>query len=208
MSPRQRQLMDTLGVRLALPSSDPIDPRAVFPQLGEVRLEIGFGAGDHLVAQAERSPKAGFIGVEFFTEGFGKALARIDDAQVDNIRLHQGDGREILARLPNASLTMVYVLFPDPWPKARHHKRRLIQADTVSEFARVLVSGGRLRVATDVKSYVDWALQHVRAYPALAWTARSAADWRTPPDDHVTTRYEAKNIGDCKPVFLDFQRVD
>jgi tRNA (guanine-N7-)-methyltransferase len=98
------------------------------------------------------------------------------------------------------------VLFPDPWPKTRHFKRRIVQPAFVADCARVLKSDGLLRVATDVKSYVDWTLMHVRANPAFAWTARRPADWREPPADHVRTRYETKNIGDCPPVYLDFRR--
>ncbi len=196
---------------LALPEGA-LNPRALFPNAGEARLEIGFGAGDHLVAQALAHPETGFIGAEFFLEGVGKALARIDDARragaaLANVRLHQGDGRDLLERLAPGSLAMIYVLFPDPWPKTRHHKRRLIQADTVALMARALVPGGRLRVATDVRSYVDWTLRHVRADPAFSWTARRPADWREPPRDHVRTRYETKNIGDCPPTYLDFVRA-
>ncbi len=210
LSPRQQALCDTLMPALALPEG-PFDPRALFPTAREARLEIGFGAGDHLVAQALAHPDVGFIGAEFFREGVGKALARIDDARrqgaaLANVRLHQGDGREILERIAPASLALIYVLFPDPWPKTRHHKRRLIQPDTVALMARALVRGGRLRVATDVRSYVDWTLQHVRAHGGFSWRARRPADWRAPPADHVRTRYETKNIGDCPPTYLDFVR--
>ena len=99
------------------------------------------------------------------------------------------------------------MLFPDPWPKTRHHKRRLIQADTLNDVARVLVSGGKLRFASDWADYVDWTLERAIAHPAFRWTAEQASDWRTPPADHATTRYEEKRLGDCAPVFLDFERV-
>jgi tRNA (guanine-N7-)-methyltransferase len=124
-----------------------------------------------------------------------------------NVRIQDGDARELLARLPDASVARVFILFPDPWPKARHHKRRLIQADTVAELARVLKAGGRLRFASDWADYVDWALARIVANPAFRWTAQAASDWRVPPADHVTTRYEEKRLGDCAPVFLDFERV-
>jgi tRNA (guanine-N7-)-methyltransferase len=196
--------------RIGLPPAGPIDPASLFPDAEECRLEIGFGGGEHLIEQARANRQAGFIGVEPFIEGVGKALALIDDAGGEgafpNVRLHQGDGREVIERIANGSLSTVYVLFPDPWPKRRHWKRRLIEPGFVAECARVLAPGGLLRVATDVRSYVDWTLVHVRADPSFAWTARRPADWRAPPPDHVRTRYESKNIGDCPPVYLDFRR--
>ncbi len=145
--------------------------------------------------------------MEPFLDGVAKALDAVQDAGVENVRIHRGDGRDVLDRLAAASLETVYVLFPDPWPKKRHWKRRLIQADTLDQIARVLAPGGRLRVATDVASYVDWTLFLVRRHPHFAWTARRAADWRAPPADHVRTRYEKKNIGDIAPTYLDFARL-
>lgn len=211
LSDRQRQLLGTLGARLALPGGEdggPIDPADVFPNASCHALEIGFGAGEHLAGQAVARPDLGIVGVEFFTEGFAKALARLADVGVaaDRVRVHKGDGRAVADRFTDASLDFVYVLFPDPWPKLRHHKRRLIQFDTLDVFARVLRSGGCLRIATDVQSYVDWALWHTRAHGQFVWTAQGARDWTVPPVDHVTTRYESKNMGDCPPVFLDFRR--
>lgn len=210
LSARQQSLIVELGPRLALPDG-PLDPTLLFPQARETRLEIGFGAGDHLCAQAQANPDIGFIGVEFYEEGVAKALARLDDAgaaglSLEHVRVHQGDGRTVLDRLPEASIAMVYILFPDPWPKTRHHKRRLIQPDVVEALARITRPGGRVRIATDVRSYVDWALRHMRAHDAFSWTARRPGDWRTPPDDHIATRYERKNLGDSPPVFLEFLR--
>ena len=210
LSARRQELYDQLLPKIGLPAEGPIDPRALFPDaepgVEEVRLEIGFGGAEHLIGQARAHPAVGFIGVEPFVEGVGKALAQIEESGVTNVRLRHGDGRDVIERIPDGSLSVVYALFPDPWPKTRHYKRRLIQPDFVAECARVLKPGGLLRVATDVKAYVDWTLVHVRANPAFVWTARRPADWRAPPADHVTTRYESKNIGDCPPVFLNFKR--
>ena len=114
--------------------------------------------------------------------------------------------RDLIARLPAASLARVFILFPDPWPKARHHKRRLLQAELVEDLARVLKPGGRLRFATDWADYADWTLLRLRASPHFDWPAERADDWRQPPADHITTRYEEKRLGDCAPVFLDFVR--
>ncbi|MGH6997223.1 MAG: tRNA (guanine(46)-N(7))-methyltransferase TrmB, partial [Phenylobacterium sp.] len=104
------------------------------------------------------------------------------------------------------SLDRVFILFPDPWPKARHHKRRIVQSDMVAELARVLKPGGRLRFATDVAGYADWALERILASPDFEWPAQKADDWRIAPADHITTRYEEKRLGDCEPVFFDFIR--
>jgi tRNA (guanine-N7-)-methyltransferase len=178
----------------------------------EVWLEIGFGGGEHLAEQAARRPEVLFLAAEPFLNGVASALRHIDERGLSNVRLRQGDARQLLADLPDASLERVFILFPDPWPKARHHKRRLIQAETVAELARVLRPGGTLRFATDWADYADWTIERLTAQPAFAqpafaWTAERADDWRTPPADHVTTRYQEKRLGDCAPVFLDFVRV-
>jgi tRNA (guanine-N7-)-methyltransferase len=176
------------------------------PGAAEAWLEIGFGGGEHLAAQAARRPDVLFIGAEPFQNGVASALRHIDEAGLTNVRVHDGDARDLLARLPDASLERIFILFPDPWPKARHNKRRLLQADTAAELARVLKVGGRLRFASDWADYVNWSLERLIATPGLSWVAEQAADWRTPPADHVTTRYEEKRLGDCAPAFLDFVR--
>ena len=127
--------------------------------------------------------------------------------KVENVRLLHGDGRALLAALPDASITRVFILFPDPWPKARHHKRRLIQTEVIDDLARVMKRGGRLRFATDWADYVDWTLEKFQAAKDFRWLAERADDWRVPPADHITTRYEEKKLGDCAPVFLEFARV-
>lgn len=205
IKPRQAALMETLLPKLRVPQA-PFDPRGLMPA-AEVWLEIGFGGGEHLAAQAALHPEVLLIGAEPFQNGVASALRHIDERGLQNVRLHDGDVRELIARLPDASLTRVFILFPDPWPKTRHHKRRLVQAETVGELARVLKPGGRLRFASDWADYVDWSLARLIAAPAFRWTAERADDWRTPPADHVTTRYEEKRLGDCAPVFLDFVRA-
>jgi len=206
IKPRQAALMETLLPALRVPA-EPFDPRSLMPAATEAWLEIGFGGGEHLAAQAARRPDVSFIGAEPFQNGVASALRHIDEAGLQNVRLHDGDARELLARLPDASLMRVFVLFPDPWPKARHHKRRLLQTDTARELSRVLAPGGRLRFASDWADYVDWSLARLIAAPGLVWTAERGSDWRAPPADHVTTRYEQKRLGDCAPVFLDFVRL-
>jgi tRNA (guanine-N7-)-methyltransferase len=209
LKPRQASLMDSLLPKIALP--DPaaglIDPAALMPGARQVWLEIGFGGGEHLAAQAERNPEALLIGCEPFLNGVGSALRHLDERGLENVRLHAGDARDVLTALPDRAIDRVFVLFPDPWPKARHHKRRLVQTDTAAELARVLKPGGRLRFATDWADYANWSLERLRTEPRLRWLAGRADDWRSPPPDHVTTRYEEKRLGDCAPVFLDFARV-
>lgn len=205
IKPRQADLLATLLPRLALPEES-FDPHALMSGAAEVWLEIGFGGGEHLAEQARGRPDILVLGAEPFLNGVASALRHIDEQGLANVRLHLGDARDLLARLPAESLDRVFILFPDPWPKARHHKRRLIQDEVVAELARVLKPGGRLRFATDWEDYAAWTLERIGRSPAFAWTAERAADWRAPPADHVTTRYERKRLGDCPPMFLDFER--
>jgi tRNA (guanine-N7-)-methyltransferase len=177
------------------------------PGASEVWLEIGFGGGEHMAAQAALRPDVLVLGAEPFLNGVASALRHVDEAGLDNVRLREGDARQLLLDLPDGCLTRVFILFPDPWPKTRHHKRRLIQTDVIAELARTLKPGGRLRFATDWADYADWTLAKLTKSPDFKWLAERADDWRKPPTDHVTTRYEQKRLGDCAPVFLDFERM-
>ncbi len=206
IKPRQAALLDSLAPRIAIPEG-PLDPRALKPDAAEIWLEIGFGGGEHMASQAARRPDILILGVEPFLNGVASALRHIDEAGLDNVRVRQGDAREVLADLAPASLDRVFILFPDPWPKTRHHKRRLIQSETLDAMARALKSGGRLRFVTDWNAYAVWTLEKMLQSPDFRWSAERADDWRTPPADHLTTRYETKALGDCKPVYLDFERV-
>lgn len=141
-----------------------------------------------------------------FPEWCRLGLRHIDEAGLENVLILANDARPLLDRLPQACLSRIFILFADPWPKARHNKRRFVQPETVAAFARVLKPGGAVRFATDWANYADWALERFLASPDFEWPAQSQADWNTPPADHVTTRYETKGLGDCKPVFFDFVR--
>jgi tRNA (guanine-N7-)-methyltransferase len=207
LKPTQSGLMDSLLPKIALDITGPIDLRALKPDLAETWLEIGFGGGEHLAGQAALHPDVLLLGAEPYINGVGSGLRHIDEAGVANVRLHAGDVREVVAALPDASIVRVFILFPDPWPKTRHHKRRLVQEDFIAELARILRPGGRLRFATDWADYADWALERITRSAAFEWMAERADDWRAPPADHLTTRYEQKGLGDCKPVFLDFRRL-
>ncbi len=209
LKPRQAALMESLLPRIALPdpAARPIDPRGLMPEAAEVWLEIGFGGGEHMAEQAARRPDVLILGCEPFLNGVGSALRHIDERDLANVRLHAGDARLVLDALPDACLERVFILFPDPWPKARHHKRRLIQDETLAALVRVLKPGGRLRFVTDWKAYADWALERAIRAPGLTWLAEGPADWREAPTDHAPTRYQEKLLGDTAPVFLEFARV-
>jgi tRNA (guanine-N7-)-methyltransferase len=206
IKPRQAALMDARLPGLRIPGG-PVASAALMSAARETWLEIGFGGGEHMAAQAARRPDVLILGAEPFVNGVASAVRHVDEQGLENVRLHDGDVRELLARIPDAALARVFLLFPDPWPKTRQQKRRLVQPELVAELARVVRPGGRLRFASDVASYVDQALERFTAHPAFAWTAERPDDWRVPPADHVTTRYEEKRLGDCVPVFLDFVRV-
>jgi len=201
-----RRLLPTL--RVALPAAGTLAPASLFdPPVDAVALEIGFGAGEHLAAQAAASPETGFIGCEVFENGVAKLLAEIEQHRLSNIRLFLDDARLLLAALSEASLARVFILFPDPWPKLRHHKRRIVSRATLDALARVMADGGELRLATDDRDYLAWMLEHATAHRDFEWLARRPGDWRTRPADWPETRYEQKAIAaGRKPSFLRFRR--
>ncbi len=175
----------------------------------EFWLEIGFGGGEHLAWQAAHHPNVGFLGAEYFFNGIASLLRHIDDRRLENLRIYDGDVRDLLPRLSDASLARVFILFPDPWPKSRHNKRRLIQDDTLEELARVVKDGGELRIATDDPDYLRWSLEHLMRSRDFTWTAERAADWRSRPEDWTETRYERKAIEAGRtPAYLSFRRLD
>lgn len=185
------------------------EPAALFPcPVDEIRLEIGFGGGEHLLSEAKRFPRAGYIGIEPFLNGMAKAVLELDLAPQDNVRLFNLDAALLLARLPEGSVSQVELLYPDPWPKRRHWKRRFVRPDNLDLLARALKPGGVFRFASDVPDYVDWTLREVRAHPAFRWTQTRADDWRTPYEGWPGTRYEAKAIAAGRvPTYLSFARV-
>lgn len=209
LKPRQAALFETLLPRLALDLErpPPADLATLFDGALAVRVESGFGGGEHLVAEAERNPTVGFIGIEPFINGMAKALAAIHDHGLTNIRLHHGDATDVLRWLPAASVARFDLLYPDPWPKRRHWKRRFVQAGSLAQIARVLRSGGEFRFATDWPDYAAWTLWHVAAVADFEWTAERADDWRRPWPGFTTTRYEAKAMREGRaPCYLIFRR--
>jgi tRNA (guanine-N7-)-methyltransferase len=209
LKPRQAALFDTLLPRLALDLAKPApaDLRTLFPAAENVRLEIGFGGGEHLAAEAAREPGIGFIGSEPFINGMAKALSLIDAGKLANVRLHHGDASELMAWLPAASLARVDLLYPDPWPKRRHWKRRFVQDDSIAATARLLRPGGEFRFATDIPDYAAWTLARFARAPDFTWTAGQADDWRLPWANWPGTRYEAKAKREGRaPCYLIFRR--
>jgi tRNA (guanine-N7-)-methyltransferase len=207
----QARLFETLlpSLCIDLQSSAPASLATLFPNaVREVRLEIGFGGAEHLIAQAEANPACGFIGVEPFLNGMAKALAAIDMRGLRNIRLHHGDATGLLAWLPQASIDRIDLLYPDPWPKKRHWKRRFVQDRSVAAIARVLKQGGSFRFASDIPDYVAWTLVRLLRAKDFQWTAEAASDWRKPWPDFQRTRYEAKAVRESRtPCYLTFKRV-
>jgi tRNA (guanine-N7-)-methyltransferase len=207
---RQADMFSTLLPSLAvdLTVAPPAGLPTLFPlPVGDVRLEIGFGGGEHLLAQAQLHPGTGFIGCEPFVNGMAKALAIIDTQKIANIRLHPADAMELLDWLPDASIARVDLLYPDPWPKRRHWKRRFVNEASVAKFARVIRPGGEFRFASDWANYADWTLLRLLRSPDFTWAAERADDWRKPWPEFIRTRYEAKAVREGRtPCYLIFRR--
>jgi tRNA (guanine-N7-)-methyltransferase len=210
LRPGQRRLQQDLLPRLTidLPEAEPLDPFSLFPMaVRDVWLEIGFGAGEHLAEQVEHHPEIGFIGCEVFEDGIVRLLGEVARRGVGNVRLFTDDARLLLAALPSSSIGRVFILFPDPWPKRRHHKRRLVAPAALDLLAKAMSDGAELRLATDDRDYLAWMLEHTIAHPDFVWLARRAADWRERPEDWPATRYEAKaRTTGRAPAFLRFMR--
>ena len=211
LKPGRQALLDALlpKLRIALPPGEaPLDPATLFdPLRAATWLEIGFGAGEHLAWQAERRPDIGFVGCEPYVNGVVALLARASERGLANLRIWPDDARPLLQRLAPGSIGRAFVLFPDPWPKLRHRKRRLIQRPFLDLMARALAPGAELRLATDDPDYAAAMLESVAVHPAFRWNATRAADWRRRPDDQSPTGYEAWALAEGRhPAYLTFVR--
>ena len=203
-------VIDTLLPRLAIPESGALDPAALFGcQPDELWLEIGFGNGEHIAGLLRRDPGLYMLAAEPFINGMAAFLKDIkDEPEIQNrVRVRMDDARPLVETLPDACLDGIYVLNPDPWPKLRHHKRRIISQENLTGFARVMKPGARLVMATDVDGLAEWMVTEASRHPAFAWTAAGKADWQAAPADWLPTRYEQKGIAaGRRQTYLIFQR--
>ena len=208
LRPAHDRLVQTLLPRLRVRLGE--TPASLF--LGredrQTWLEIGFGGGEHLAAQASAHPDLNFIGCEPFVNGMAKLLALIEHDKLENIRVWDEDVTEFLPTLPDACLDRVYILYPDPWPKRRQRKRRLVSDETLVELARVMRPGAELRFASDIDNYIGWVLARLLRSPDFAWKAERPDDWRKPYEGWPSTRYEAKAIREGRvPSYLQAVRL-
>jgi tRNA (guanine-N7-)-methyltransferase len=207
----QQQLIEELlpELRIALPEAGGVlDLTALFgPAIRDVWLEIGFGGGEHLAWQAARHREIGFIGAEFFLNGVAGLLGHLARGGMGNVRVHPDDARPLLKALPDRSVGRAFLLFADPWPKARHARRRFVGPENLAHLARILKPGAELRIASDDPGYIAWTLEHLTRSPEFEWLARGPSDWRVRPEDWPATRYEEKAIrAGRKPAYLRFRR--
>lgn len=211
LSPTQENRNAELLPKLRFdPTSKPLENlSSAFPLDAEkIILEIGFGGGEHLIHQASTFTTHAFIGVEPFVNSMAKGLQAIDERNIKNTRLYDEDAVELLDWLPENSLDRIDLLYPDPWPKKKHWKRRFINQKNLSRFARVLKPGSIFRFASDIETYINWTLQHCEEHAAFEWQAETAHDWHTPYPNWIRTRYEAKAIREGRrPCYLRFKRV-
>jgi tRNA (guanine-N7-)-methyltransferase len=210
LRPRQIALFEMLLPTIALDLTKPA-PRDLLALFGnapaDVRLEIGFGGAEHIVAQARLHPETGFIGSDGFVNAVGKALTAIDEHKLKNVRLHFGDAGELIDWLPAGGLSRIDLLYPDPWPKRRHWKRRFVQDERLAKLARILKPGGELRFATDIADYAAYALARVLRSKDFIWTAERSGDWRKPWPEFSGTRYETKAKREGRvPAYFIFRR--
>ena len=202
LRPRQQSLMDDLLPRLAVHAG-------AFTAKQPIAFEIGFGGGEHLAAFAKAKPDWLCIGAEPFENGVAKLLSKIEEEGLENIRIHMGDARDVLVQVPAGALDAVYILFPDPWPKAKHNKRRIINHELLAMLARTQTPGALLQIATDHVDYGAWILEHILASPYYEWQAKDKADWESPPAIWAETKYQRKTTAEGrKPMFIKCLRTE
>ena len=211
LSPRKKELWQNLlpKLQIALPEGQTLDVASLFTdETTSYELEIGYGGGERLVYTAEKQPKRGFIGAEMFQDGIAKCITSIEERGLKNIRLYTDDARDLMDALPDASLDQLSLLFPDPWPKSRHWKRRIVQQSWLNEVSRVLKNRAKLFIATDHPSYLEWIMAHMAQREDFVWLAENKDDWATPPVDYKVTRYQQKALKEGrKPYYLNFCKL-
>ena len=210
LSKRRKYAMAEVFPKYRIPAQEEeaqLSLAQLFPGSTEHWLEIGFGGGEHLLAQAAEHPAIGMIGCEPFIDGVANCLDGVHQQACENIRVWPDDVRLLLPRLPAASLSKVFILYPDPWPKRRHHKRRLFNRELLAMLARVMVPSAQLLLATDHPGYSAWALPYILESDDFMWEAQRCADWQQPPVGWHETRYERKCLAGKRPVYLSLQRI-
>lgn len=208
LSQRQQELVAKKLPELLLDPKSSISPDQIWSEEKPLWLEIGFGGGEHLAAIAAKNPEVNFIGCEPFLNGIAKLLVAIEDQQLENIHIYNNDARHILNWLSQSSLDRVYLLYPDPWPKKRHHKRRFVTKETLALLARVMKPGADLLIASDIGDYIRTSLLALAKSDQFSWQPESAADWKTPPADWPGTRYEQKAKREGRvPTYLNVKRI-
>ncbi len=216
-------LLEQFLPQLEISEQQPISPNLFGTPVKKICLEIGFGGGEHLAGFSLLHPETGFIGAEVFQNGIANLLSlltgikqnsevpekiRLLPDRVDNIRIYSDDVRKLFARIPDAMIDNVFLLFPDPWPKKRHADRRFVNPDNLSELARIIKKDGTLLIATDHPIYKRWTLEQMHRSSSFIWTARHSNDWRNPPADWVETKYQLKALKEGRrPVFLEYRRI-
>ena len=205
----QQELVDTLLPQIAVQADGEVTSRLLFGNEWPLHFEIGFGSGEHLAERADMLPDHGFIGAEPFLNGVATALAHIRDRQLRNVRLWRGDALDVLRRVPDAALSFIYLLHPDPWPKARHAKRRMLNDGPVDLFAAKLRPGGEFRLATDDPTYLGWSLMIMQRHERqFDWLAERARDFLEPSGGWIETRYGAKARREGRrPYYLRYRRI-
>jgi tRNA (guanine-N7-)-methyltransferase len=205
----QASLLSAALPALSFDASQPLsDPMGLFPDSpSALWLEIGFGGGEHLAAEARAHPGTGYLGCEAFLNGIAKALALVEAGSLRNVRLYNGDARAVIEALPRETLDGVYLLYPDPWPKRRHHRRRFLSDEMLTRLARIMRPGAELRFATDIDDNAGWSLARVLRSPDFVWAPAGSRDWQRPWDGWTGTRYEAKALrSGRRPAYLTFLR--
>jgi tRNA (guanine-N7-)-methyltransferase len=210
LRPSQQALLDTLLPTIVVPENGEVNSRTLFGDDRPLHLEIGFGSGEHLAARADMLPDHGFIGCEPFLNGVATALGHIRGQHLANVRIHRGDALEVLRRLPDNGLSFVYLLHPDPWPKARHAKRRMVNRGPLALVAAKLKPGGEFRLATDHPVYLLWSLMVMQKHRRdFEWLAQRPCDFLEPPAGWMETRYGAKARREGRrPYYLRYRRTE
>lgn len=194
--------------RFELRLDGPLDPKSLFPEARRFVIEIGYGGGEHLARKAMEEPETGFVGCEVFTGGIGKMVQAIDAQGIENVRLYTDDALKLLMALPDASVDAVYLLYPDPWPKTRHHKRRFVSPVTLEQLARVIRPGGTFYFASDIEDYANWTLAHIMRTPEFSFAPEAPGAWHNPYPGWQPTRYEqkARREGRMISFYFEFTR--